>query len=704
MPRRLGYGGLANSNYPLAPISVNQVVETDLSQAVSVSKTKSLLYIDESDSSLLLSSIKLKILNNVSEIDLSQPIGAGGGFSYYSPITVNSGQVPSAQSDFPFLINYVDDRFKTVSNGGHVQNSNGYDIRPFSNSSLTSAMVYELERYNGTTGEVVMRVRVPSITDGSVVYLAYGNSDLTTDGSNPSTWNNNCVWSLLFNETSGTIINDSTPNGNDWTKIAENEPSPLSSGKVGPANEFDGVDDGATRTPIATGTTFSIAGWIQPRTQISAYGMIVGKGDGTVGILLRNNGKLTHYFSGDHENNTALPNATWSHFALVVNNGDGTWYLNGSPDGTMSGVPDQDWGTIGKDSAAENMKAYLDDLQFWSVALTANWIQTEFNNENAPSTFATLGDEQNAGGGFTIFVNQISEADSAFSVSLSNILGLSIETDEPFILTGVKSRLIDTPAESDISQDVVPFGGILLGLASEIDLSQTIDEAKLKVLNLSAEIDSSFSFGILKVKLLGFVSESDTSLLASGIKSIVLGLNSESDVASFIDRIKIKIIGLNTEFDLSQSLVISGFTPVGLVSEVDLSQTITKLKFKSIGQPFELDSSSLVQSSKLRFLLQVAESDNTQSIGRYKLKVISQIGELDESLNVDSAIGRLLGIVIESDESISFLKSKLKALGLSTELDQVTPVLLFVGWGFKRMSPGESVGIMKPGKGVMNLE
>src|SRR5712675_599468 len=113
-------------------------------------------------------------------------------FSFYSPLSINSAQVPSTQTDFPVLVSVTDARFKTVGNGGHVQNSSGFDIRPYTDSTLTTAITgYELERYNASTGEVVMWVKVSSLTSASTPFvLAYGDAGISTDGSSSSTWSN----------------------------------------------------------------------------------------------------------------------------------------------------------------------------------------------------------------------------------------------------------------------------------------------------------------------------------------------------------------------------------------------------------------------------------------------------------------------------------------------------------------------------------
>src|SRR5712672_1833507 len=116
-------------------------------------------------------------------------------FSYYSPISINAAQVPSTQTDFPVLVSVTDARFKTVAYSGHVQNSSGFDIRPYTDSTLVTAITgYELERYNASTGEVIMWVKVSSLTSSSTPFvLAYGDSGISTDGSSTTTWSNSFI-------------------------------------------------------------------------------------------------------------------------------------------------------------------------------------------------------------------------------------------------------------------------------------------------------------------------------------------------------------------------------------------------------------------------------------------------------------------------------------------------------------------------------
>ena len=118
-------------------------------------------------------------------------------FGYYRSLTVQSSQVPSTQTDFPVLVSVTHADLKSTGNGGHVQSSSGFDIRPYSDSALTTALTFELEFYDPVNGILVMWVKIASLSDGLVFYLAYGDAGLTTDGSNSATWSNS--FASVFN-------------------------------------------------------------------------------------------------------------------------------------------------------------------------------------------------------------------------------------------------------------------------------------------------------------------------------------------------------------------------------------------------------------------------------------------------------------------------------------------------------------------------
>src|SRR5262249_28215252 len=135
-------------------------------------------------------------------------------FRYKTPFTIASSQVPSTQTNMPVLVAPSNSRFKTVANGGHVASKYGYDIRPFSDPELKTPLYYEMVygNYDASVGTFEMWVNVPTVQDGTTIWLGYGDPSLTVDGTD-------CI--NLWDNTYGRVMHF----GNS-TSIAPVNPSP----------------------------------------------------------------------------------------------------------------------------------------------------------------------------------------------------------------------------------------------------------------------------------------------------------------------------------------------------------------------------------------------------------------------------------------------------------------------------------------------
>jgi hypothetical protein len=115
------------------------------------------------------------------------PEPQGSGYSYRRTITIDHSKVPNTdQSSFPLLISGTYSFLASVSNGGSVQDANGYDVVFSSDSSCSSKLNHEVETYNATTGAVNYWVKVPTLshTTDTIIYMCYGNAGISTDQSN----------------------------------------------------------------------------------------------------------------------------------------------------------------------------------------------------------------------------------------------------------------------------------------------------------------------------------------------------------------------------------------------------------------------------------------------------------------------------------------------------------------------------------------
>lgn len=325
---------------------------------------------------------------------------------YYSPISINAAQVPSAQTDFPVLVSQTDARFKTTGNGGHVANSSGFDIRPYSDTGLTLPISgYELERYNASSGEVIMWVKIGTLQSSTTpIYLGYGDTSLNSDGSSTTTWSNN--FSAVYHLKDGTTLSvtDSTGNRNGTNH-----------GVTAATGQIDGGGGFASASSQYFDTTNSISNaaltysaWVNGTSFPSAYNSVISRTDGSsfTQLLIKSTGKMfwgtttvssgtKQYDGGTH----TLSTGTWYYVVGTYDSSAGLiGYYNAASDGTDTGGSGIDATsitlTVGNDIViGRYWNGAIDEARIASVARSADWITTEYNNQNAPGTFETLGAE-----------------------------------------------------------------------------------------------------------------------------------------------------------------------------------------------------------------------------------------------------------------------------------------------------------------------
>jgi len=126
----------------------------------------------------------------------NMPIWYSSNWSYRKKITIDYTKVSGSSNftNFPVLVSYTDPDLKTTANGGKVENSNGYDIIFTDDSS--NKLDHEIERYDGSTGEIIMWVKVPILkyNEDTEIYIYYGNSNITSSQENvAAVWDDNYI-------------------------------------------------------------------------------------------------------------------------------------------------------------------------------------------------------------------------------------------------------------------------------------------------------------------------------------------------------------------------------------------------------------------------------------------------------------------------------------------------------------------------------
>lgn len=313
----------------------------------------------------------------------------------------------------------------TVANGGHVQSSTGYDIYFYSDSSLTTRLPAEREIYTAT-GNYIGWINVTNVshTADTTIYVAYGDSGISSDPNSDgtygatSTWDSNYkgVWHLP-NGTSLTA-NDSTSNGANGTIT----------GVTAAVGEIDGggLWHGGSTTDIVSAP---YTAGVPVISTISAW-MYVSAYDGTTRKLW----SIDYNSSGGEVMLIQMTSAPAFQFSTAYYANSGAWtitqpstgawhlvtvsldqssvsnvpafYVDGVAQSlttvsTPSGSPTLTTSTLmdigNRSDKTRAFNGYIDEVRLSTTIRSADWIKTEYNNQKNPNSFYAVGSEQSVG-------------------------------------------------------------------------------------------------------------------------------------------------------------------------------------------------------------------------------------------------------------------------------------------------------------------
>jgi len=305
-----------------------------------------------------------------------------------------------SHADFPVLVSIQNDGdLRTIANGGRVANADGYDIGFFMDAEATEPLDHEVESYDPATGTLVAWVRLPalgSVAD-TVFYLHFGDSAVSSSQQNaPGVWDGNYrgVWHLAEQvtdgQTSGTHY-DATGNNNNGTQAGNDD----ATGKIALGQYFATGDNVAIGNIIdGTGSNVTVSAWVKHNDLTQTVQRYVELGND---VVLRKDesagsGTLDFYIITDGTLKYAqVPSALTTNgvWHYVAGTWDGTYlkvYQDGqekksvTPGGTLV---DPIEARISH--PAETMDGAIDEVRISVTARTAEWIATEYNNQNWPN-------------------------------------------------------------------------------------------------------------------------------------------------------------------------------------------------------------------------------------------------------------------------------------------------------------------------------
>lgn len=352
----------------------------------------------------------------------SQPIGYG----FVKQISIQASQVSGTTDlvDFPVLISVTDTDLRTTTNGGNIESTNGYDIL-FTTDDCTVQLDHQIEKYSPVTGEYIVWVRIPTLfaTMNTVISMYYGNSAVTVNPSTTNTWNSNYFGVYHFNSS----VADGSANGNNLT---DNLTTNFTTSIIGEGRDLDNSTNTSSssasgsylRVPngvLAGVSDFSFSGWVFQDRDDTNWERIFDFGQDIqvnffftpsrgAGSPSQTRSRITTggntLEQGVTHNNPSTNSGNWLYWVVTIDNATSTMniYRNGVLYDSSGGV------TFTPNSMEPSTNNYLgrsqynadhlvdakfDEFRFSNTHHSADWIATEYNNQNSPATFYTISAE-----------------------------------------------------------------------------------------------------------------------------------------------------------------------------------------------------------------------------------------------------------------------------------------------------------------------
>ena len=284
--------------------------------------------------------------------------------------------------------------------------TNGQDIVFTDGNGLK--LDHEIEQYDSNTGQLVAWVKVPflSSTTDPRIYVYYGNPNAENQQNPAAVWDSNFIMVQHLEEAFTSRL-DSTANNNYGATL--NGVSKIS-GKIGAADQFDGIDDyiNFENSPtLNPSSAVTVEIWMK-LSSTSNYINLVNKGTYNQFYLRAgpSEGYTYWYVRFDDGSSRAIEGNigwkwnTWHYLVATVDTQAGSMkvYLDGVEkiSGTFAAGKTLMATTnpVRVSDTTRMIKGAVDELRISNVARSAAWIQACYNNQRDPTQFYTLGGEE----------------------------------------------------------------------------------------------------------------------------------------------------------------------------------------------------------------------------------------------------------------------------------------------------------------------
>lgn len=343
------------------------------------------------------------------------------GFNFRKRITINKVQVSGTANliDFPVLISITDpDLIYLIAqcNTNKLASSLGLDLSFAMVSAPETALKFQLDRYDPVTGSLTCWLKVPAlIASGSsvastAIFLYYGSNviQLPNAASSWATWGGFAkLWHMNLDASPAASQSGKSDQRLDMVQGSGGmNAQSFVVGKIGYAAKLNGSTS-FMNAAQDTSSSFTISGWFKI-SRLDVEQVLVSNdstGFGGYTIKINATGKITlETKKGTSTSVVSLSASTtllpeqWYYFAVQRDGRNRSIYINGKAASAVSRPEAVGAGghlNIGR--SKQNDRYYgglIDELRITGQVFGADWLKTEYNNQNDPPSFYLLGAEE----------------------------------------------------------------------------------------------------------------------------------------------------------------------------------------------------------------------------------------------------------------------------------------------------------------------
>ncbi len=667
-------------------VTVNQISETDTSQAVTHLKTKAVGQNSETDTAQTFTHYKVTALGQNTETDTSQTL---------TPLKTKAIGQPS-ETDSAQAITKIDPILQAIGQSSETDSA----------QALTANKTKAIGQSSETD-------TAQAITKIDPILVAIGQNIETDSAQVITVVKKVTLGQATETDTAQAIASPKVKavgqNTETDTAQAITKSKVKALGQPVTSNRTPSTGSYFTRNDVTTLDTFTTNGvlgsnWLAPWP---GYGAVLGQASG--GVLGRNAGATTSYYGGAWQANAFSDKIVVAITTVTANTHE--FYIDAVDN--LFGDPTQGFGlsvfnnntyelfyhpyvriaglaSLTAPTAGERFAVMLDNgtVRAFRKPSGGSWTQFASAASAGVVNKPLYGQFVASGTNNRTFDNfGISEQPSLIRIK-TQTLGQNTATNAAQPITALKVKAIGQTSETDVAQPITKIDPILTSITqpSETDSAQSISVNKSRTLGQATETDTAQAITKIDpiLQTVGQSSETDLAQSITSAKRLATGQASETDTAQAVSSLKTHQVGQASETDTAQAVHRVYLVPVAQASETDSNTSISIRKSQTLGQATEDDDA---QSVSVRGVVSIAnETDAAQSIAAKKRLAIGQSTETDLAQSVSKIKLKALGQTSESEIAQPIEAIKSNVLGLATETDSTTSISAYKSYAVGQVS------------------